>query len=248
MNRIGSGGRHDRDLRSLAFAIAGRVGIGHDVELAHRIHAQQLAARAARSDIDQRSARVLHSVEQVEIVLGPASGDRKHTADRRVRRSDRTAALGRVVHRGGVQRNQLIVGAAVQRQVFHLALVDQAGGLLGRHIHGAWRVRYGDLLGHRSRMKRDHDAARLSDGERNIRARLRGEGVARHRNRVAANRNRRRCVRSGGIGHQAALATGLLVVNQHRGTGNHSACGILHSAADRAANHLRVQHHRSNQQ
>ena len=41
---VGARSGDDADLRAVALAVACAVGVGGDVELAHRIHAQQLAA------------------------------------------------------------------------------------------------------------------------------------------------------------------------------------------------------------
>ena len=75
MQFVGAGCGDDADLRAVALAVAGAVGVGDHVELAHRIHAQQLAAGAARRHVDQRSAGVFDAVQQKQIVLRPASAD-----------------------------------------------------------------------------------------------------------------------------------------------------------------------------
>ena len=81
VNVVVAGCGDDGDLRAGALAVVSSVGVADDVEFAHGLDAKQLAAGAAGSDVDQRSAGVLDSVQQEEIVLRPASGDGKHVAD-----------------------------------------------------------------------------------------------------------------------------------------------------------------------
>ena len=76
------------------------------------------------------------AVEEVEIVLRAAAGDGEHVADGGVGSADAAGALRGVVHGGGVEREELIVAAAVERQIFDLALVDEAGGLLRAEVDG----------------------------------------------------------------------------------------------------------------
>ena len=96
--------------------------------------AEELAGGAAGGDVDQRRAGVLDAVEQVEIVLRAAAGDGEHVADGRVRSADRAGALRGVVDGRGVQRDELVVAAAVEGELLDLARVDQAGGLLGGEV------------------------------------------------------------------------------------------------------------------
>ncbi len=95
---IGAGGGDDADLRAVALAVAGAVGVGCHVELAHCIDAEQLAAGAAGRDVDERSAGVFNAIEQEEIVLRAAAADGEHVADRRIGGADAAGALAGVVH------------------------------------------------------------------------------------------------------------------------------------------------------
>src|SRR5439155_3416052 len=61
--------RNDRDLGSLSFAIARRVGVRDYIELTYCVDAQQLPAGATRRHIDQGCSRVLDTVQQKKIVL-----------------------------------------------------------------------------------------------------------------------------------------------------------------------------------
>ena len=75
MQTVGAGGGHDAHLRAVALAVAGAVGVCHHVELAYRIHSQQLAAGAARRHVDQRCACVLNAVQQKQIILWTPPAD-----------------------------------------------------------------------------------------------------------------------------------------------------------------------------
>ena len=122
------------DLRAIALAVGGGVSVADHVELVNAVDAQQLTGRAARSGIDQRRAGVLNAIQQEEIVLRAAPGDREHAADRGIRSPCAAGTLVGIVHRGRVQQQQLVVAAAVQRQFFHLARIHQSGDLVGGQI------------------------------------------------------------------------------------------------------------------
>src|SRR5260370_5746702 len=81
VKRVCSGRSDDRDLGSLAIAVACRIGICDDVELAHSIYAEKLTAGSAGRDVDQRCRGVLCSVEQVAIVLWASTRDGEHITD-----------------------------------------------------------------------------------------------------------------------------------------------------------------------
>jgi hypothetical protein len=81
MQPICAAGSNDTDLCALAFAESGGVRVAGDIEFAHRVNAEQLAAGTAGSDIDKRRAGVLDAIEQEEIVLRAPSGNGEHIAD-----------------------------------------------------------------------------------------------------------------------------------------------------------------------
>lgn len=82
MQLIDPRGRDNADLGAGAFAVFGAVGVGDDVELADCVDAQQLPTSAAGRVIDDRSAGLLDAVQQEQILLRAAAGDRKHVSDR----------------------------------------------------------------------------------------------------------------------------------------------------------------------
>ncbi len=134
MQLVRAGGGDDIDLGAGAFPVFGAVGVLDDGEFPHRVHAQKLPARPSRCVVDLRRAGEFHAVQEVEILLRAAARNRKHIADDRVRRADAAGPLRRVVNDAGIQRQQLVVAPAIQRQVLHLALVDQSRYIGVGHI------------------------------------------------------------------------------------------------------------------
>ena len=128
---VGAAGGDDGDLRAVALAVGGGVGVGDDVELADAVDAEELAGGAAGGVVDERGSGVLDAVEEEEIVLRAAAGDGEHAADRGVGGAGAAAALVGVVDGAGVEQDELVVGAAVEGELLDLAGVDQAGGLFG---------------------------------------------------------------------------------------------------------------------
>jgi hypothetical protein len=172
---VGAAGGDDGDLGALALAVGGGVGVGDDVELADGVDAEELAGGAARGDVDERGSGVLDAVEEVEIVLGAAAGDGEHVAYRGVRCADGTAALGGVVDGCGVEGHELVVGAAVEGEILDLALVDEAGGLLGGGVDDGGGVGDGDDLGGSGDSEGEVDGLALAYGEGDVFAVLGGE-------------------------------------------------------------------------
>src|SRR6185312_11686128 len=77
---IGAGRSNDADLRAVALAVFGAVGIGDDIKFTDRIYTQKLATRSSRSDIDERCPRILNAIEQKKIFLRSAALHREHIA------------------------------------------------------------------------------------------------------------------------------------------------------------------------
>ena len=78
----------DNYLAARALAVFGAVGIAQDIELPHCIDAQQLLAGAARLHIILRRARVLHTIQQEEILLRAIAGDGEIVPRGRIGNSD----------------------------------------------------------------------------------------------------------------------------------------------------------------
>ena len=187
MEIIRSGGGDDGYLRALALAVGGGVGIRDDVEFPDSFDAQELAGCSPRRNVDQRCARVLDAVEQVEIVLRAASRDSEHVANRRVRCAYRAATLCSVVDGRRIQRDELIVTATVQRKFFDLARVDEASRLLRGEIDHGWVIFHVDCLSYSCERETEVDVLRLPYGERNSGASLVTEAIDFDGHGVGAN-------------------------------------------------------------
>ena len=136
MNAICARSSDDIDLRAGTLAVFGAIRVFYNGKFSDRIHTQELAAGSSRSVVNLRSPRIFHAVEQIKILLGSASGCRKHVAHDRVRSADASRPLRCIVHDSGIERDQLVVTAAVQRQILHLAIANQPGGFYGGYIGG----------------------------------------------------------------------------------------------------------------
>ena len=62
MQFVRTGGGNNGNLGAVPLAVCGRVSVGHDIELSNRIDPEKLAAGAAGSDVDKRSARIFDAV------------------------------------------------------------------------------------------------------------------------------------------------------------------------------------------
>ena len=59
---VGARSRDDADLRAIALAVGGAIGVGRNVELAHSIDAEQLAAGSTGRYVDQRRTGVFDAI------------------------------------------------------------------------------------------------------------------------------------------------------------------------------------------
>src|SRR5260370_17006788 len=132
---VGAAGRDDADLRSGALSMLGAIRVRQDWKFPGRVQAQQLPTRPSRRVVDLRSSREFDIIKKKEIFLRAAARDGKHVAENGVGGSNAAGALRGVVDDARIQGEQLIVTAAVQRQVFHLAFSDQAGNVLRGYGH-----------------------------------------------------------------------------------------------------------------
>ena len=162
---VGSVGGDDVDLRAGTLAVFGAVGVFDDGKFADGVDAEQLTAEAAGRVVDFGGAGEFDAVEEKEILLRAAAGDREHVADDGVRCADATGALRGVVDDAGIEREELIVAAAVERQVFDLALADQAGDIFGGDLDDAGVGRNFDGLMNVADLEREIDFVALADGE-----------------------------------------------------------------------------------
>ena len=164
---VGAGSGGDIDLGPGAFPIFGAVGILDDGEFLHRVHAQKLPARPSRCVVHLRRAGEFHPVQKVEILLRAPARNRKHVADHRVRCADAARALRGVINDAGIERQELVVAPAIQRQVLHLAVVHQSRDIGGGHI-GHEACFHHNRLVDSSEGERQIDGRVLSQHQRDI--------------------------------------------------------------------------------
>ena len=117
---VGSGLGDNEHLRAGPLAELRAVGIAQHIEFAYRIHAQQLLAGAARLHIVLGRAGEFDAIQQEEILLRPVSRNREVIAGGRIGDADSARFFPREVHHSGIEREQLVVASAVERQILDL--------------------------------------------------------------------------------------------------------------------------------
>ena len=125
MELIAAPGGDDADLRAGPLAVLGAVGVFDHREFAYRIDSEELAADAARCVADFRGAGIFDAVEQEKILLRAMARNGEHVPEFRVGSASAAGALRGVVDGAGIEREELIVAAAVQGQIFDLPLSDR---------------------------------------------------------------------------------------------------------------------------
>ena len=113
--------RDDQHLRAGTLAVLGAVGIAQHVELPHRVDAQQLLAGAAGLHVVLGRAGEFDAVQQEQILLRPIAGDREIIAGGGIRNADAAGLFPGEIHDAGIQREQFVIAAAVERQILDLA-------------------------------------------------------------------------------------------------------------------------------
>ena len=138
---VGSGGGRDGDLCAGSLAIFGSIGIGHHVEFADGVDAEELPTGAAGGVVNDRGSGVFDAVQQEEIFLGAAARDGEHIADGGVGGADASGAAVGVIDDARVEGEEFVVAAAVEGEILDLVLAYEAGGLFGEERRSrAWCV------------------------------------------------------------------------------------------------------------
>ena len=114
--------RDHAHVRSRAFAVFRRVGVGQHIELPDGFDAQQLPADTARSNPNAVAARVLDAVQQEEILQRPAPGHGEIVPSSAC---GRLTLERRIVDGSRVESDQVIEAAPVQRQILNLLFPNQ---------------------------------------------------------------------------------------------------------------------------
>ena len=114
----------DQHLGAGSLAVLRAVGVTQHIEFAHSIDAQQFLADTAGLHVVLRSPGKLHAIQQEKILLRAIAGNRKVIAHRGIGYAHPSGLLRRKIDDPGIQRQQLVIAAAVQRQILDLALAD----------------------------------------------------------------------------------------------------------------------------
>ena len=121
---IGAGLRDNADLRACPLPVFGRVGIGHHIEFPDGVNTQQLSADAPRRNADVAAARVFNAIHQEEVVERPTAG---HSEIGPFPRTHcRPGFERRIVDGPGIESDQVVEAATVERQVLDLLLPHQS--------------------------------------------------------------------------------------------------------------------------
>src|SRR2546429_4010016 len=231
---IGATGRDDADLRSRALSELGTISVLHDCKFPNGVHAQQLSARPSRRVVDLGRPREFDIIEEKEVFLRAATGNGKHVTKNRVGGSDAGGALRGVVDDTRIQREQLIVASAVERQVFHLAFSDQAGNVFRGYGNDSGIRSDLHALVHVPNVQGKVQFLALTDDQGYHAPCARLKPWLGCRNFIPANDERRGVEAPRVIGHEGALRAGFDVGDFDRGSGNASTGRIAHETPERS--------------
>src|SRR5579872_155811 len=202
---VGSRLRDDADLCAGPLAVLGAIGVGYYVELAHGFHTQQQTAGAAGRHVDFSRSRVLYTIDQKQVFLRTAALHREGVGHSGIGDTDAAGFLRSVVHDARIERQQIVVAAAVQRQIAELSLADQASGFIHRCAERRGRRRYGDLLAERPNLQNEVDVDPCPFIQTDALANLSAEAFLLRTQRVPAGRQGKEHVISYGAAARRAL-------------------------------------------
>ena len=148
------------DLRARPLSVFGGIRVGEDVELPHGVDSQQLSAHTARRHRELAGSGVFDAVQQEQVVAGPAPRHGKRVS---VAGTGVGALHGAEVDGSGIQGNQVVEAAPVQRQILHFALAHHSRDGGGRGVDQRDRFGNGDLLDEIAHLKPKIHHAFLTD-------------------------------------------------------------------------------------
>src|SRR6202008_1213089 len=110
----------------------GAVGVALHVKFADGVDTEQHAAGSAGLHVVFGGAGILNTVEKENILLGAIAGDGEIIGGGGIGDAGAARFLGGEVYDAGIEGEEEIVAAAVERKILDLLLADQAGGVAGR--------------------------------------------------------------------------------------------------------------------
>jgi hypothetical protein len=218
-----------RDHVDLAAGVAaelGRVGVGLDAELAHRLGAERRARRAARRAV--REVVQQRAVEQVHVRARVLAVD----AGREAVRHDRAAVAVREAQHPGLQEHEVGVVAPVERQVGDRLLAHEVAELAAPRLDAGDAARHRDLV-RGSELQREREHGRLAQHHRDPALQERAEARERGPHLVGPDGHRGQHELAAGSALGLADEAGLEMPRAHAHPGQRRARGVARPAGDR---------------
>ena len=185
---VGAGLRGDDDLPAGMLAEFGAVVVALDVEFADGIDAEQLAAGPAGRHVVFGGAGEFDAVEEKDILLRAVAVDGEIAGRGGVGDSGAAGFLRSEINNAGIQGQQQVVAAAVQRQIFDGLLADEAGDVGGGGAdHGSVKGNL-DNVPAAVHCQRHVEGCFLIDGQNNSATHKINETRRRNYDRVLADR------------------------------------------------------------
>src|SRR5882757_10898022 len=170
MELVRAGLGRDHNLAAGALAVFRAVGVSQYIELAYRIHAQQLLAGSAWLHVVFRSSGKFNPSQKEQILLRTIPGNRKIVSGGGIRYTGPTRLQCGEINDARVQRKQQIVAAPVERKILYLLLPHQSGDVLGGDVDHRRVSCHLRFFAHDSKTQTDVGAGVLTQYETNSRA------------------------------------------------------------------------------
>src|SRR5579859_1329521 len=162
---VASGPRDDENLGAGTFAKFRAVRIALDVEFAHSVDAQQHAAGSSGRHVVFGGTGEFHAVEEELILLRAVAGDGEIVGSRGVRDTRAAGFLRSEIHDAGVQGEEQIIAAAVQRKILDLLLGDETRDVSRGDAHDGSVAQDCDFRANGADLQAKINAGLLTDNE-----------------------------------------------------------------------------------
>src|SRR5579875_2402613 len=212
--------RDDEHLRARPFAVLGAVCVAEHVKLAHGIDAEQFLARAAGLHIVLSRGGGLHAIQQEEVLLRAIARDGKVIAHRGIRDADAAGLLGGEIDDAGIESQQFIVAAPVQREILHLLSADQSRDASGCQTDRGRVGIHNNLLLLSARLQADVDFRVLANYEVDSKSLRRRKAWLVDEDLIIAGRERHYVILAGAVGGYIPLHAGVEAPNRYCGSGD----------------------------
>ena len=174
-----------------------------------------------------------HAVQQKQILLRPIAGNGEIVAVVELETPVPPVFSRGEIHDSGIQRQQQVIAAPVERQVFHLLLSHQSGNILGGDADQRSVALHRNLLAHGAYVQRQVDGTLFIDDHADSRAHFRGKALLRRSDFVWPQWQRRETIVAAGVGGRFALRRGVGIFRDHRRARNRRAGFIRDDSTNR---------------